>query len=96
MGTNRGLLPCANGMPENHTGGVLAARNGCSDGADTGIMLGGVSRTGKWEMSGVPGGGRISENSDARVKTGDCVGESATIMLVPALRAVTRDCGVMS
>ena len=26
-------------------------------------------------MRGVPGGGRISENSDARVKMGDCVGE---------------------
>ena len=47
-------------------------------------------------MSGVPGGGRISENSDARVKIGECVGERATIRLVPALRAATRDCGVMS
>ena len=61
LGTNRGLLPCANGMPEDHTGGVLGVRNGCSDGADTGTTLGGVSRTGKWERSGVPGGGRISE-----------------------------------
>lgn len=83
-------------MPENHTGGVLGVRNGWSDGADTGITLGGVSRAGKWEMSGVPGGGRISENSEARVKMGDCVDERATIMLVPALRAATRDCGVMS
>jgi hypothetical protein len=79
-------------MPENHTGGVSGVRNGCSDGADTGIMLGGASRAGKWEMSG----GRMSENSDARVKMGDCVGEGAMIRLVPALRAATRDCGVMS
>ena len=83
-------------MPENHTGGVLGVRNGCSDGAETGITLGGVSRAGKWEMRGVPGGGRMRENSEARVKMGDCVDERATIMLVPALRVATRDCGVMS
>jgi len=75
MGTNRGLLPCAKGIPENHTGGVLCVSKGCCDGADTGITVEGVSRAGKWEMRGVPGGGRISENSDARVKMGDCVGE---------------------
>lgn len=71
MGTSRGLLRCAKGMPENHTGGVLGVIKGWSEGTGTGITLGGVSRAGKWEISGVPGGGRIRENSDARVKTGD-------------------------
>lgn len=91
MGTKRGLLPCAKGMPENHTGGVLGASKGCAAGTETGITPGGVSRAGKWEMSGVPGGGRMRENSDARVKTGDCVGERAMMRLVPASRAATRD-----
>ena len=94
--TNRGLLPCANGVPENHTGRVLGVRNGCSDGGETGITLVGVPRTGKWEMSGVPGGRRISENAEVRANMGDCVYERATVMLVPGLRAATRDCGVMS
>ena len=83
-------------MPENHTGGVLNVSMGWSDGTGTGITLGGVSRAGKWEMRGVPGGGRIRENSDARVKIGDCVGERAMMRLVPALRAATRFCGVTS
>jgi len=83
-------------MPENHTGGVLGVSKGWSEGTGTGITLGGVSRPGKWEMRGVPGGGRIRENSDARVKIGDCFGERATMRLVPALRAATRVCGVMS
>jgi hypothetical protein len=47
-------------------------------------------------MRGVPGGGRMSENSDARVKMGVWVGERAMMKLVPALRAATRNCGVMS
>ena len=42
-------------------------------------------------MRGVPGGGRIRENSEARVNMGFCFGERATMMFVPALRAVTRD-----
>lgn len=83
-------------MPENHTGGVLGVSKGRSEGTGTGITLGGVSRSGKWEMRGVPGGGRIRENSDARVKIGDCVGERAMMRLVPALRAATRFCGVIS
>src|SRR6266403_896381 len=90
IGTNSGLLRCAKGVPENHTGGVLGVNKGCPGGTETGITVGGVSRAGKWEMSGVPGGGRIRENSDARVKTGDCVGERAMMRLVPALRAATR------
>jgi hypothetical protein len=96
MGTSRGLLRCANGTPENHTGGVLGVSKGWSEGTGTGITLGGVSRSGKWEMRGVPGGGRIRENSDARVKVGVCVGERAMMRLVPALRAATRVWGVMS
>jgi hypothetical protein len=96
MGINRGLLPCAKGMPENHTGGVLGVSRGCSDGAEMGITLGGVSRAGKWDIRGVPGGGRMSENSEASVKMGDCVGERAMMRFVPALRTETRNCGVMS
>ena len=75
---------------------MLRVSKGCADGAETGITLGGVSRAGKWDMRGVPGGGRMSENSDARVKMGDCVDERAMMKLVPALRAATRNCGVMS
>jgi len=30
------------------------------------------------------GSGRMSENLDARVKIGDCLGEGAMMMLVPA------------
>jgi hypothetical protein len=95
-GTKSGLLPSAKGMPENHTGGVLGVSKGCCGGTETGITLGGVSRAGKWEISGVPGGGRTRENSEARVKMGVWLGERATIRFVPALRAATRDCGVMS
>ena len=47
-------------------------------------------------MKGVQGSGRMSKNLDARVKTGDCVGKGAMMKLVPALRAVTRNCGVLS
>jgi len=35
----------------------------------------------------------MSENLDARVKIGDCLGEGAMMMLVPA---ATRNCGVMT
>jgi hypothetical protein len=61
------LLPYAKGIPENHTGGVLGVSKGWCNGADM-VTLGGESHAGKWEMRGVPGGGRISENSDERVK----------------------------
>ena len=91
MGTSKGLLPCAKGIPENHTGGVLGVKKGCVEGTETGMTPGGVSRAGKWEMRGVPGGGRTRENSEARVKMGVCFWESATMRFVPALRAVTRD-----
>jgi hypothetical protein len=96
MGTKSGLFPSAKGMPENHTGDVLGVSRGCSEGTETGITLGGVSRAGKWETSGVPGGGRTRENSEARVKIGVWLEERATMRFVPALRAATRDCGVMS
>lgn len=91
MGTSRGLLPCAKGIPENHTGGVLGVNRGFAEGTETGTTSGVVSRAGKWEMRGVPGGGRIRENSEARVKMGVCLWERATMMFVPALRAVTMD-----
>ena len=91
MGTSRGLLASAKGIPENHTGGVLGVNRGFAEGTETGTTSGVVSRAGKWEMRGVPGGGRIRENSEARVKMGVCLWERATMMFVPALRAVTMD-----
>ena len=72
-------------------GGVLGVKKGCAGGTETGMMSDGVSRAGKWEMRGVPGGGRIRENSEARVKMGVCFWERATMRFVPALRAATRD-----
>lgn len=62
----------------------------------TGITVAGSSRLGKWEMRGVPGGGRVSENSAARVERSVCFGESAMRRLVFLERRVTRDWGVMS
>ena len=47
-------------------------------------------------MKGVPGSGRMSENLDVRVKTGDCVVMGAMMKLVPAFRVATRNYGVMS
>jgi hypothetical protein len=98
METNRGLLPCSKRMLENHMGGVLGVSKGWTDDSETGIRLGRVSRAGKWDMRGVPGGGRMSENLDARVNMGDYqrVGERAVMKLAPASKAATRNCGVMS
>lgn len=61
-----------------------------------GITEAGSSRFGKYEIRGVPGGGRIRENSGARDVNGVCFVESATIMLVLRSRSVMRDCGVIS
>ena len=60
------------------------------------MRVAGVSRLGKWEMSGVPGGGRMSVNSAASEERGVCLGESARRRFVFLERRETRDCGVMS
>jgi hypothetical protein len=62
-------------------GGVPRVRMGC-EGMSIGIMLAGVSRLGKWEIRGVPGGGRMSENSDARDVKGVGLGPRARRRLV--------------
>ena len=58
----------------------------------TGMTVAGVSRSGKWEMSGVPGGGRMSENSAARELIMVCfLEESARMRFVPFVRRETSD-----
>lgn len=47
-------------------------------------------------MSGVPGGGRTKENSEAREDNGVCFVESAIMRLLLRSRRLTRDWGVMS
>jgi hypothetical protein len=47
-------------------------------------------------MSGVPGGGRMRENSDAREVRGVCFGERAIKRFVSLESRETRDWGVMS
>ena len=94
MEANRGVVQVA--MYERDAGEVLVVSKGCSNGAETKITFSGVSCAERWEMRGVRGSRRVSENLDARVKIGDCVGEGAMMKLVPALRAVTRNCGVLS
>lgn len=47
-------------------------------------------------MRGVPGGGRIIENSEARDEKRFCFVDSAIMRLVLRLRRETRDWGVMS
>ena len=71
------------------------ARDG--GGGAMGTTDAGVSRSGKWEMSGVPGGGRMRENSGAREVSGVCfLEERARRRFVPWPRSSTRVCGVMS
>lgn len=65
-------------------------------GASIGITEGGSLRSGKNEINGVPGGGRMRENSDAREESGVCFWERATRRFVPPDRSSTSDCGVMS
>ncbi len=95
MGTMNRLFPCANGIAENHTGGVLGASRGDS-GTEMGITLAGPSLSGKWEISGVPGGERIRENSAASEESIVCFGESTTKRLVLSESNWTRFWGVMS
>lgn len=47
-------------------------------------------------MRGVPGGGRMSENSDASDVRGVCLCDRASSRLVFLESSDTRDCGVMS
>ena len=51
-------------------------------GTSMGMTVTGSSRGGKWETSGVPGGGRMRENSDAREENGVCFWERAMRRLV--------------
>lgn len=95
-GTRNGLFPSACGTPENHTGLRLGEMMWCARGGSTGMTVAGVSRLGKCEMRGVPGGGRMRENSDAREVRGVCFDESASRRLVFLERRETRDWGVMS
>ena len=101
MGTSCGLVPSACGTPENHIGRpslivllkILVAS--CWVGV-MGMSDAGSARFGKYEMRGVPGGGRMSENSGASSDRGVCFVDKAIIKLVLSLRISTRDCGVMS
>ncbi len=61
--------------------GVLGVSRGDS-GIEIRITLAGPSLLGKWEISGVPGGGRIGENSAASKESMVCFGESAIKRLV--------------
>lgn len=60
------------------------------------MVVGGSSRSGKCEISGVCGGGRMSENSAAREEIGVCIGERAKMMLTLPDNRATRDWGVIS
>jgi hypothetical protein len=91
IGKSNGLLPRACGTPENQIGGVPDVRMGCEEGISMGMMLAGVSRFGKWDIRGVPGGGRMRENSDARDVIGVCLGPRATRRLVLPERSDTKD-----
>jgi len=85
-------------MPENQTGARFLLKiwfASCLDGV-IGMREGGSSRFGKYEMSGVPGGGNMSENSGASEDKGVCFVERATIRLVLSFRREISDCGVMS
>lgn len=95
MGTSIGLLPRACGAPENQTCGIPGVRIGDIE-TGTGIIVGGSERAGWCDISGVSGGGRMSENSVAREVSGVCLGASAMRRLVFSDRSPTRDCGVMS
>ena len=96
IGTNSGLFCNENGTPENHTGGRFGDRISLRAGGVTGTTVSGVSLSGKCEMSGVPGGGRTRENSEASEDRGVCLDDRAIKRFVSFSRRVTRDCGVIS
>jgi hypothetical protein len=91
MGTRSGLLPSATGTPENQIGAVVDGRIECDFGTSIGMTVTGVSLFGKCEMRGVPGGGRMRENSDARDVRGVCLMGRATSRLALPERSATRD-----
>ena len=94
MGTSKGLLPNTKGTPLNHTGGRSGLRIGAMgfSGGSTGTTVRGVSRSGKCDISGVPGGGSVSANSGARLVNGVCLfAESARTRFVPFERSSTSD-----
>lgn len=95
MGTRRGLFPSAWETPENQTGAKLGVMMLLVVG-EIGITEAGSSLSGKCERSGVPGGGKMRENSDAKEVTRLCFAESAINKFVPFFERDTRDCGVMS
>ena len=90
MGTMCGLVWNAKGTPENHTGGKSADTTELEE-TLTGTTVAGVSRSGKWETSGVPGGGRMSENSAAKDVSGVPLGPTAMSRFVFFERSVTSD-----
>jgi len=90
IGKSCGLLPRACGIPENQIGGVPGVRMGCK-GTLMGMTLAGVSRLGKWDIRGVPGGGKIRENSDARDVRIVCFGPRTRRRLVLPESSVTKD-----
>lgn len=89
MGTMCGLLPNAKGTPENHTGGKSSDTTGLE--TLTGTTVAGVSRSGKCETRGVPGGGSMSENSAAKDVSGVALVPTAMSRFVFFERSVTKD-----
>lgn len=90
MGTKSGLLPRACGIPENHTGATSDAMIGLPD-TGIGITVGGSSLSGKCETRGVPGGGKMRENSEASEVSRFCFGERASRRFVPLFTRDTSD-----
>jgi hypothetical protein len=95
MGTKSGLLLRACGIPENHTGARPGVVIGLLD-TGIGITVAGSSLSGKCETRGVPGGGKMSENSEASEFKRFCLEGSASNRFVPLFTRDTRDWGVMS
>lgn len=97
IGTRRGLLPSACETPENQTGGKLGERIDEEEaGTSIGMTVDGSDRFGKKETSGVCGGGRIKENSEASEDRLVCFCESAIKRFEPRDSNSTNDWGVIS
>lgn len=73
----------------------IILRSSCLEGL-IGMSEAGSERFGKYEIRGVPGGGRIKENSAAREERGVDLVDSGKIKLVLDLSNARSDCGVMS
>ena len=89
IGKRSGLLPSAAGIPENQTGGKSDPTMTLGWGV-IGTTVAGSSRSGKWEMRGVCGGGRMRENSFARELTRFCFWERASSRFVPFSNSDTK------